>query len=372
MKVPFLNLRALHAPIEGRLEEATLRVLRSGRYVLGPEVSAFESEFARYCGVDHAVALNSGTSALHLALLAAGVGSGDEVITTPLSFIATVSAIHSAGARAVFVDVDPRSYTLDPKGVEAAITPRTRAVLPVHLYGQTADMTAILHLAGSHGLPVIEDACQAHGARFQGRRAGSLGKLACFSFYPSKNLGGCGEGGAVVTADPALAEQVRRMRDWGQVGRYHHMMKGFNYRMDELQAAFLRIKLERLDVWNAERRRLAAQYREALAELPIRLPQESEGREHVYHLFPARLRARDEVRDALLAAGVETGIHYPVPLHRVPAFREMGYAADSFPVAESMAQEELSLPLYPGLGDEAVEAVRRALEAVWAGSGVPR
>lgn len=364
MKVPFLDLRRQHAPIQDRVEDATMRVLRSGRYVLGPEVAAFESEFARYCGTRHAVALNSGTSALHLALLAAGVGPGDEVITTPLSFVATVSAIHYTGARAVFVDVDPRTCTLDPARVAAAITPRTRAIVPVHLYGRIADMPAIRAVAGR--LPIIEDACQAHGASFQGRRAGSLGDLGCFSFYPSKNLGACGEGGAVTTDDPERAETIRRLRDWGQSGKYRHVLKGFNYRMDELQAAILRVKLERLDAWNAERRQIAATYRRVLAELPLVLPEDAEG--HVYHLFAVRTRGRDDLRRALEATGVETGVHYPVPLHRVPAFAEFSYAEKRYPVAESVADEELSLPLYPGLSAVEVEAVRLAVDGVVSGA----
>lgn len=366
MKVPFLDLRRQHAPIQDRLEDATLRVIRSGRYVLGPEVAAFESEFARYCGTRYAVALNSGTSALHLALLAAGVGRGDEVITTPLSFVATVSAIHYTGARAVFVDVDPRTYTLDPALLAVAITPRTRAIMPVHLYGRIADMSAIREVAGR--LPVIEDACQAHGAALEGRRAGSLGDLGCFSFYPSKNLGACGEGGAVTTDDPERAETIRRLRDWGQSGKYRHVLKGFNYRMDELQAAVLRVKLERLDGWNAERREIARAYRRALEDLPLALPEDVDG--HVYHLFAARAKGRDELRRALESAGVETGVHYPVPLHRVPAFAEFGYVEKRFPAAEAVADEEISLPLYPGLSAEEVDTVRRALEGIVA--GVPR
>jgi dTDP-4-amino-4,6-dideoxygalactose transaminase len=364
MKVPFLDLRAQHAPIQDRLDEVALRVLGSGRYVLGPEVAAFEAEFARYCGTRHAVAVNSGTSALHLALLAAGVGPGDEVVTAPLSFVATASAIHYTGAKAVFVDVDPRSYTLDPALLERAITPRTRAIVPVHLFGRVADMRSIRGIAGR--IPVIEDACQAHGGLLEGRRAGSLGDLGCFSFYPSKNLGACGEGGAVTTDDPESAEKIRRLRDWGQSGKYRHVLKGFNYRMDELQAALLRVKLEKLEAWNADRRRVAADYRLALSELPLGLPEEVGG--HVYHLFATRVRGRDELRHALEAAGVETGVHYPVPLHRVPAFEDYGYASGRYPVAEAVADEELSLPLYPGLGEAAIDAVRRALEGAFAGA----
>ena len=363
-RVPFLDLRGMNAAISGRIEEAAIRVLRSGRYVLGPEVAAFEEEFSSYVGTKFCVAVNSGTSALHLSLLASGVGPGCEVLTTPLSFIATVSAVHYSGARAVFVDVDSDTFTIDSGLLESAITERTRAILPVHLYGQPAEMHSILEIAARRGIPVIEDACQAHGASYGGRRAGALGSLGCFSFYPSKNLGACGEGGAVTTDDEGLARTLRMLRDWGQSAKYRHDLKGFNYRMDELQAAILRVKLQHLDEWNEMRRRLASLYRRLLRGSEVQLQEEVPPSRSVYHLVAARLKDRDVVRQRLEEQGVETGIHYPQPLHRVDAFKDLGYSAFSYPVAEAIAADELSLPIYPGLREEEVETVCGALLGV--------
>ncbi|RYE73903.1 MAG: DegT/DnrJ/EryC1/StrS family aminotransferase, partial [Hyphomicrobiales bacterium] len=258
--IPFLNIKAQYATIQPELEAAALDVLRSGRYVLGEEVAALEAEFAAYCGTSHAIAVNTGTSALHLSLLAAGVGPGDEVITTPFTFVATAAAIRYVGARPVFVDIDPATFTIDPNLIERAITPRTRAILPVHLYGQMADMDAIVPIAAKHGLAVIEDACQAHGALYYGARAGSLGLSGCFSFYPGKNLGACGEGGIIVTNNDEQARQMRMLRDWGQDRRYHHVMEGYNYRMDAIQGAILRVKLRQLETWTEARRTRARLY----------------------------------------------------------------------------------------------------------------
>jgi dTDP-4-amino-4,6-dideoxygalactose transaminase len=361
MNVAFLNLKEVHRSLKSDLEAAASRVLGSGRFVLGPEVTAFEQDFARYCGSPHAIAVNSGTSALHLALLAAGVKAGDEVITVPMTFVATVSAISYTGARVVFVDVDPRYYTMDPGKLEQAITPRTRAIVPVHLYGQTADMDPLLEIARRHGLTVIEDACQAHGASYRGRRTGCLGDLACFSFYPSKNLGACGEGGAVVTGNPDYDRKIRMLRDWGQETKYHHVLKGFNYRMEELQAALLGVKLPHLEGWNESRRQAAALYREALQDAPAILPAERPEAGHVYHVYPVLVQDRQSAQRKLREGGVESGIHYPEPVHLMPAFADLGYGAGSFPVAESIAREELSLPMFPGLGLREIEHVARVL-----------
>jgi dTDP-4-amino-4,6-dideoxygalactose transaminase len=362
MNVTFLNLKEIHENLRSDLQAAATRVLESGRFVQGPEVAAFEKDFAVYCGARHAIALNSGTSALHLSLLAAGVKAGDEVITVPLTFVATVSAIQYTGARVVFVDVDPKYYTLDPDRLEQSITARTRAIVPVHLYGQTADMDPIREIARRHGVAVIEDACQAHGASYRGRRAGGLGDLACFSFYPSKNLGACGEGGAVVTNDPDYDRQIRMLRDWGQEGKYHHVVKGFNYRMEELQAALLGVKLPHLEAWNESRRKCARFYAEELEGSRIGLPLEMPETRHVYHVYPARVKDRLSLQRKLKEAGVETGIHYPEPVHLMPAFADLGYRAGSFPIAESIAREELSLPMFPGLGRSAIKHVADMLK----------
>ena len=364
MNVSFLNLKNIHEGLRADLRAATDRVLGSGRFVLGPEVAAFEGKFAEYCGAKHAVALNSGTSALHLALLAAGVRAGDEVITVPMTFVATVSAIQYTGARAVFVDVDPKHYTLDPAKLEKAVTARTRAVIPVHLYGQPADMDPIRDIARRHGLAVIEDACQAHGASYKGHRTGALGDIACFSFYPSKNLGACGEGGAVVTNSPDYDRKIRMLRDWGQETKYRHVMKGFNYRMEELQAAVLGVKLPHLDGWNESRRVAAAAYARALSGSGIQMPLERADSHHVYHVYPIRVPDRMRAKGRLHEAGVETSIHYPDPIHLMPAFADLGYGEGDFPVAEAIAREELSLPMVPGLSAGEIEHVAHTLRTL--------
>jgi dTDP-4-amino-4,6-dideoxygalactose transaminase/acetyltransferase-like isoleucine patch superfamily enzyme len=363
-EVPFVDLRAQYRSIEGDVRRAVEAVLASGTYVLGPEVKGFESEFAAYCGARFAVAVNSGTSALHLALLAAGVEPGDEVITSPFTFVATAAAIAHAGARPVFVDVEPRSLTLDPERLAAAITPRTRAVVPVHIWGQPADMGAIRAVAGRHGLAVVEDAAQAHGAAIGGRRAGTLGDLACFSFYPAKNLGACGEGGIVVTDDEARASHIATRRDWGQTRRYEHALHGFNYRMDALQGAILRVKLRRLEAWTEARRARAARYDAQLAGLPLVRPTALPERRHVYHVYAIRVAGRDDVRAALGARGIQTGIHYPIPVHLQAAWSHLGYKPGDFPVTEAAAAEVLSLPMFPELEDAAQDRVVQALAAV--------
>ena len=362
--IPLLDLRAQNEALAPELEAAFARVLRSGRYVLGEEVERFEAAFAGYCGTEHAVAVSSGTAALHLALLAAGIGPGDEVITSTMTFVATVAAIEQAGARPVLVDIDPETRTLDPRAVDRAVTGRTRAIIPVHLHGGTADMTAIRGIAEAYGLVVIEDAAQAHGAEHQGRRAGSLGDLGCFSFYPGKNLGACGEGGAVVTSDAGHAARLRMLRDWGQREKYEHLLKGFNYRMDAVQAAILAVKLGHLEDWTERRRERADFYRRRLAGTGIGLPREAPGCRHVYHVFAIEIAGRDSVRDRLTRAGIGTGIHYPVPVHLQPAYRDLGYGRGDFPVAERFAAATLSLPLYPELQPSRIERVVAELTAV--------
>jgi len=358
--IPFVDLRAQHQSIKAEVEAAIGRVLDTCQFTLGPEVAAF-------CGRRYGVGVNTGTSALHLALLAAGVGPGDEVITSPFTFVATVAAIHYTGATPVLVDIDPEHYTLDPALLEAAITPRTRAVIPVHLYGQMADMAPIQQIARRHGLTVIEDACQAHGAELGGRRAGAFGEMGCFSFYPGKNLGAYGEGGMVVTDDPDLARSLRMYRDWGAETKYHHVLKGYNYRLEALQAAVLRVKLGRLEAWTEARRAAAGRYRALLAGGPVAAPAERPDGRHVYHVYAIRTGARAQVQAGLAARGVQTGIHYPFPVHLLPAYADLGYAAGAFPHAELAAAQELSLPMYPELQGEAQAQVVEALHEVAAG-----
>lgn len=358
--VPLVDLKAQNLALAPELEAAFARVLRSGQFVLGEEVEAFEAAFARHCGARFAVAVNSGTSALHLALLAAGVQPGDEVITTPTTFVATVAAVLYAGARPVLVDIDPRSRTLDPARIERALTPRTRAILPVHLHGGTAEMEPIMAIADARGLAVIEDAAQAHGAEHRGRRAGSIGDLGCFSFYPGKNLGACGEGGCVVTDSADRAAKVRMLRDWGQAGRYNHVLKGFNYRMESLQAALLAVKLPHLERWTEARRRHAARYNALLDGTGIPTPREAPGSRHVYAV---KLDDRDAARERLARAGIATGLHYPAPVHLQPAYADLGYRRGDFPAAERFAARTLSLPLYPELRPEQIEHAVEALLA---------
>lgn len=354
--IPFLDLVTQHAELEPQLMRAVHRVISSAQFTLGPETAAFEQALAEFCGCEHAVAVNTGTSALHLALLAAGVGPGDEVITVPATFVATVAAIQYAGATPRLVDIDPVTWTMDPDKLEAAITSRTRAIIPVHLHGRLADMDAILAVARAHDLVVIEDAAQAIGARCAGGRAGALGDLGCLSFYPGKNLGACGEGGAVTTDRADLALRLRRLRDWGQSRKYLHAEKGFNYRMDELQAAMLSVKLPHLERWNQARRAAACQYDRLLAQAGVATPAPAHGDGHVYHVYAVRLEDRDAVR-ANLSPEVGVNIHYPVPVHLQPAYADLGYARGDFPVAERLADETLSLPMFPGITEAQIDAV---------------
>ena len=366
--VPFVDLKAQYVSIKDEIDAAVLGVLDSTAFVLGPAVAAFEQQFAPYCSADHAVGVNSGTSALQLALLAAGVGRGDEVITTAHTFIATASAIDYCSAVPVFVDIDPATFLIDPARIEAAITPRTRAILPVHLYGRTADMDPIMEIAERHGLRVIEDAAQAHGAEYRGRRAGSIGDLGCFSFYPGKNLGAYGEGGAVTTNDAALADRVRVLRDWGAAQRYHHDLKGFNYRLEGVQGAVLGVKMGYIEAWTESRRRLARRYNEALAPLGIVTPAPDEAGRHVYHVYAIRTTERERLQAHLAARSIATNIHYPIPVHLQRAFAELGHQPGDFPHAEAAANEVLSLPMYPELTDELQDEVIAALRE-WVDQG---
>lgn len=362
--IPLIDLKAQHHSLRDEIQAAVGAVLDSGQFVLGSEVAAFEEEFAAYSGARFGVGVNSGTSALHLALLAAGVGPGDEVITVPLTFVATVAAIGYTGARPVLVDVDPESCTIDVSRIEAAITERTKVILPVHLYGQPADMDPILEIARRHALTVIEDAAQAHGAEYRGRRAGSLGHLACFSFYPSKNLGACGDAGMVLTASPEHAQSMRMLRDWGQQRKQEHLRKGYNYRMAALQGAILRVKLRHLDAWTSLRRAHAALYDRLLAPSGVRTPSRMPYANHAYHVYAIRSGRRAELAEQLSRSGIQTGIHYPAPVHRLEAWADLGYQAGDFPHAERIAAEVLSLPMYPELTPEAVESVCQAIRQI--------
>lgn len=362
MSIPFLDLKAQYDTLREDIGDAMQQVLETTAFAGGPFVERFEAEFARYCGCGCALGVGSGTDALWLALLGLGIGPGDEVVTVPNTFIATVEAICLTGAKPVFVDVDPRTFNMNPELIEAALTERTKAILPVHLFGQMADMEPILHIAGKHGLKVIEDASQAHGARYQGRPAGSLGDAGCFSFYPGKNLGAYGEAGAVVTNDPELAEKVRVLRDHGQVRKYHHSRVGWNARMDGLQGAVLGVKLRQLPAWIAARRQHARSYTRLLAEADgIALPKEADYGEHAYHIYAVHTANRDRLLKSLQQRGIQCGIHYPVPVHLQEAFRYLGLPPGSFPVAERSAAEELSLPMFPELSESQIEQVAQEL-----------
>jgi dTDP-4-amino-4,6-dideoxygalactose transaminase len=360
-QIPFVDLSAQYEAIAGEIEQAISGVLRRTDFILGGDVEQFEREFAEYSETSFAVGIDSGTSAIEMALRAYGIGPGDEVITVANSFIATALAISYTGARPVLVDVDPRTYNMDLSLLEGAITPRTKAVVPVHLYGQPVDMEPVLEIAGERGLVVIEDACQAHGARYNGKRVGSLGHAAAFSFYPGKNLGAYGDGGLVVTSDEQTADSLRMLRNYGQRQKYHHLLQGFNRRLDTLQAAVLRVKLPYLDGWNAARRRHAAQYNELLESAEVGMPFEPGYSESVYHLYVIRVADRDGLAAHLKERGVSAGIHYPVPIHLQPAYSELGYSAGSFPVSEQAAHEILSLPMYAELTEGQIEHVAEAV-----------
>jgi dTDP-4-amino-4,6-dideoxygalactose transaminase len=361
--IPLVDLKSQYEAIKGEIDEAIAQVVQSCQFILGEPVQAFEENFAEYCETRFACGVNSGTSALHLALLAAKVGPGDEVITVSYTFVATAAAILYTGARPVFVDIDPRTCNIDPAKIESAITPRTKVIMPVHLYGNCADMDEIMEIARRHNLIVIEDAAQAHGADYQGRRAGGMGHLACFSFYPGKNLGAYGEAGAVVTNDEEYATLIRQLRDHGQSEKYRHERLGYNYRMEAIQGAVLKVKLKYLDHWNDARRKHAELYRRELVDTDVRLLEETAGSKSVHHVFPVFTRQRDELHRSLQASGVSTGIHYPIPVHLQHGYRDPGYRAGDFPHTEKAAAETLTLPMYPELTREdlmrVVDSVRK-------------
>ena len=358
MKVTFVDLKAQYSEIRSDIDRAIRDVIDSTAFAGGPFVAAFEKDFAAFCGCKHAVGSSSGTSALWMALLALGVGPGDEVITVPNTFIATAEAISFCGATPVFVDVDDRTYTMNPELLAGAITSRTKALIPVHLYGQTADMDPILEIAGGHGLYVVEDACQAHGATYKGRSAGSMGDVGCFSFYPGKNLGAYGEAGATVTGNDAVADRMRMFRDHGQSARYYHAMVGWNSRMDGLQGAILRAKLKYLAGWNDARRAHAKHYNAVLQDVAgVTTPFEADYAGHVYHIYAVRCARRDALLQSLAQQDIYCGIHYPLGLHLQEAYASLGYARGSFAVAETLAGEELSLPMFAELTAEQIAFV---------------
>jgi dTDP-4-amino-4,6-dideoxygalactose transaminase len=365
MNIPFLDLKAQYAAIKNEIQAALTEVIENTAFAGGPYVAGFEKEFAKFCGCKHAIGVGNGTDALWLSLLALGIGPGDEVITVPNTFIATAEAVTYCGAKPVFVDVEEETFNMNPALLEAAITPRTKAIIPVHLFGQTADMDPILAIAGTHGLPVVEDACQAHGAEYKGRNAGTMGNTGCFSFYPGKNLGAYGEAGAVVTNDDALAETIRMFRDHGQSKKYYHGVIGWNARMDGIQGAILNVKLKYLAIWNESRRANAREYTRCLSPLAgVRLPREADYAKHIYHIFAIRTQQRDRLMARLAEKGISCGIHYPVPIHLQDAYRFLGLKAGSFPVAEKCADELLSLPMFPELTTEQIGYVANTLALV--------
>ncbi|HYL36454.1 MAG TPA: DegT/DnrJ/EryC1/StrS family aminotransferase [Bryobacteraceae bacterium] len=355
--IRFLDLPAQYRELKPEIDAAVTRVFESGQFTLGVETEAFEEEFAAYCDTAYAVAVNSGTSALHLALLASGIGPGDEVITVPFTFFASVAAVEYVGATPVHVDIDPDTFNIDSRRIEAAITERTRAILPVHLYGQPAHMDPILEIARRHKLIVIEDAAQAHGAEYKGRRVGGIGDLGCFSFYPTKNLGAAGEGGLITTNNPEYARTLQLLRNWGEAHRYYPVLKGYNYRMPALQAAILRVKLARLEQWTETRRALAAEYDRLLERAGVATPVALPDVRHVYCLYTIRAEGRDGVQRGLGSAGIQTAVHYPSPIHLMPAYAGPRYKAGDFPAAEECARTVLSLPLHPYLSREDVKRV---------------
>jgi dTDP-4-amino-4,6-dideoxygalactose transaminase len=362
--VPYFDLKAEYASIRDEVLAALDRVCRNASFILGAEVETFEKQFAALCGTNHCVALNSGTSALHVGLLALGVQHGDEVITTPNTFIATAEAITYCGARPVFVDIDPETANIDPKRIERAITPATKAIVPVHLYGRVADMDTILEIASHRRIRVLEDACQAHGAHYRGRPAGSLGDAAAFSFYPSKNLGAYGEAGALTTNDDRIAQFARAARTHGQTGRYEHEFVGYNYRMEGFQGAVLQVKMKHFAETSVRRRELAQIYRRLLAGARLHLPHDDPRDECAYHLFVVYVDRRDEVRSQLAERGIETAIHYPRPLHLQPAYADCGVPLGTLPRAESACNRVISLPFYPELNAEQVEYVANSLREI--------
>jgi dTDP-4-amino-4,6-dideoxygalactose transaminase len=363
--VPFLDLTRQYEKIKSEILSATQRVYKKGRFILGEEVSGFEKEFSRYCGVRYGVGVGSGTDALYLALKAAGIGEGDQVVTVANSFVATALAISFTGAKPLFVDIDPQAYTMDPNSLELLLKrektkksgQKIRAVLPVHLYGHPADMNSIMEIANRYDLAVIEDACQAHGAKVGRRKVGSLGAMGCFSFYPTKNLGGYGDGGMVVTDHPKYDQKLRLLRCYGQKEKYQHILKGHNSRLDEIQAALLRVKLKYLDQWNEERRRKAKLYTKMFSPLELVCPSEKKGVRHVFHLYTIKTGKRDALQAFLKKKGIETLIHYPIPIPLEKAYQEMGYRRGDFPLTNQWSRKILSLPFFPEIREREMEKV---------------
>ncbi len=355
--IPYLDLPAQIRGLRKEIDAALARTLDNCSFCLGPDVAQFEKDFAAYCGAKHCIAVNSGTSALHLALLSLGVGQGDEVITTPCTFVATSWAISYVGAKPVFVDIDDATFNINPALIEKAITPRTRAVLPVHLYGQPFDVDAVLEICRKHNLPMVEDACQSHGAKYKGKTIGTFGEISCYSFYPGKNLGACGEGGAFVTNNADLAARAKSLREHGSTRRYYHDEIGFNYRMEGFQGAVLGVKLNHLPQWTSERRRVARRYSELLAGTPLQLPREAGFAESVWHLYVVRHPRRDELKKFLEDNKVGCAVHYPIPLHLQQAYARLGHKPGDFPATEKAARECLSLPIYPELTEVQIARV---------------
>jgi len=364
--VPYLDLKAQIKPLRAEIDAAIAKTIDNCSFCLGPDVAQFEKDFAKYCGAEHCVAFNSGTSAEHVGLMLLNVGPGDEVITTPYTFVATSWAISYVGAKPVYVDVDDTTMNLDPKLIEKAITPRTKAVLPVHLYGQPFDVDGILEVCRKHKLPLMEDACQAHGAKFKGRTVGALGEVSCFSFYPGKNLGAFGEGGALVTNNAEYAKRARSLREHGSTVRYYHDEVGFNYRMEGIQGAVLGIKLKHLSKWTGERQRVAKRYSELLKDTPLQLPKEAGFAESVWHCYVVRHPRRDELKKYLEENQVSCAMHYPLPLHLQKCYASLGHKAGDFPNAEKSASQCLSLPIYPELTDAQIQRVVEVIKAFFA------
>ncbi|HUC86140.1 MAG TPA: DegT/DnrJ/EryC1/StrS family aminotransferase [Candidatus Acidoferrales bacterium] len=360
--IPYLDLKAQLKPLRAEIDAAIARTIDSCSFCLGPDVAQFEKDFASYCGAEHCVGFNSGTSALHVAMLLLNIGRNDEVITTPFTFVATSWAVSYVGATPVFVDIDDATFNLDSSQVESAITPRTKAILPVHLYGQPFDVDPIRDLCRKHKLPLVEDAAQSHGAKYKGHTVGTFGEVSCFSFYPGKNLGACGEGGALVTNNASLAKRARSLREHGSSVRYYHDEVGFNYRMEGIQGAVLGIKLKHLDDWTLGRRRVAKRYTELLADTPLQLPHQAAFAESVWHLYVIRHPRRDELKKHLEANAVGCALHYPLPLHLQKCYRGLGYQAGDFRNAEKAANQCLSLPIYPEMTDTQIQRVASVIK----------
>ncbi len=364
MKVPYLDLKAQYQTISSEINGEVKRVLESGAFILSPELESLETEFASFSGCEHAVGVSSGTSALHLAILAAGIKPGDEVLTVSMTFVATVAAIEYARAIPRFVDINPLYQTIDTEKIGSAITKKTKAIIPVHLHGQSCDMAPLLALAEQHGLTVIEDAAQAHAASYHGKTLGTLGRLGCFSFYPGKNLGAYGEGGMVLCANKEDADQIKLLRNWGSSRRYHHEQRGFNYRLDAIQSAILRVKLRHLEAWTQRRREIASLYTQSLRGVPLTLPSELPNSRHVYHIYAVRVKSREQVAQMLLERGIQSNSHYPIPVHLQEGYRDLGYQTGDFPESEKMANETLSLPIYPEMTNEQVLFVSEQLKEI--------